>query len=200
MTSAFSNAFVTGSNGKPQPLASGLMSLPPGPLNGSYQYRGGLTLDDRGDLPLAADFSFLHSGGSDALYLDGHVKFVSQSNWVPVSHGPFPQTARAEGRRLSRRRWTASYPCRRPHPRATTMEGSKMRTRTGFTFLELIVSLSLIMALVALLFPVFARTRESARRTSCGSNLHQIATACHLYAMDNGGLLPPDAGGSAWTS
>jgi prepilin-type processing-associated H-X9-DG protein len=73
-----------------------------------------------------------------------------------------------------------------------------MRNRSGFTFLELIVSLSLIMVLVALLFPVFARTRESARRTSCESNLRQIATACHLYAMDNNGHLPPDPGGNVW--
>jgi prepilin-type processing-associated H-X9-DG protein len=82
-----------GSAGKPQPLALGLLSLPPGPLFGSYQYRGGLTLDDRGDVPVAADFSFLHSNGADVLFLDGHTKFIVQSSWVPVSHGPFPRAS-----------------------------------------------------------------------------------------------------------
>jgi prepilin-type N-terminal cleavage/methylation domain-containing protein/prepilin-type processing-associated H-X9-DG protein len=90
--SALTAAWGKGS-GKPTPLASGLMTMPPGPVPSSYQYRGGLTLDDRGDIPVAADFEFLHSDMSDVLFLDGHVKAVSRSSWVPVSHAPFPGTA-----------------------------------------------------------------------------------------------------------
>ena len=71
-----------------------------------------------------------------------------------------------------------------------------MRSRTGFTFLELVVTLTLILTLVALLLPVFAHSRESARRISCESNLRQIVTAAHLYAQDNNGKMPVDI---AWT-
>lgn len=66
-----------------------------------------------------------------------------------------------------------------------------MRYRSGFTFLEMIVTLSIIMVLAGLLFPAFARSREAARRTQCQSNLRQIGTALHLYAQDNNGRLPP---------
>jgi prepilin-type processing-associated H-X9-DG protein len=75
-----------------------------------------------------------------------------------------------------------------------------MRPPRGFTFLELIVSMSLIMLLVALLLPVFAHTRESARRTACQSNLSQLVTATHLYAQDNNGLFPPNPDDLRWVT
>jgi prepilin-type N-terminal cleavage/methylation domain-containing protein len=44
----------------------------------------------------------------------------------------------------------------------------------GFTLIELLVVIAIIAILASILFPVFARARENARRSSCQSNLKQI--------------------------
>jgi prepilin-type N-terminal cleavage/methylation domain-containing protein len=67
-----------------------------------------------------------------------------------------------------------------------------MSARRGFTFLEMVVTLSVILLLSSLMIPVMARSREAARRSSCASNLRQAMTAAHLYAHDFGGRLPSD--------
>jgi prepilin-type N-terminal cleavage/methylation domain-containing protein/prepilin-type processing-associated H-X9-DG protein len=74
----------------PDPKNAGLIALPPGILTCSYQYRGGLALDDRGSIPLGADCSFLHSGTANVLYLDGRVTSLPPSRWVPIAPGPPP--------------------------------------------------------------------------------------------------------------
>ena len=50
-----------------------------------------------------------------------------------------------------------------------------MNTRYAFTPIEILVVIAIITILAAILFPVFARARENARRSSCSSNLKQIA-------------------------
>jgi len=62
----------------------------------------------------------------------------------------------------------------------------------GFTLIELLVVIAIIAILAAILFPVFARAREQARKTSCLSNLKQIGLACHMYAQDYDELFPVD--------
>ena len=64
--------------------------------------------------------------------------------------------------------------------------------RKGFTLIELLVVIAIIAILAAILFPVFARAREQARKTSCLSNLKQIGLACHMYAQDYDELFPVD--------
>jgi len=54
----------------------------------------------------------------------------------------------------------------------------------GFTLIELLVVIAIISILAAILFPVFARARESARRTSCLSNLKQMGLATLMYVQD----------------
>jgi prepilin-type N-terminal cleavage/methylation domain-containing protein/prepilin-type processing-associated H-X9-DG protein len=66
-------------------------------------------------------------------------------------------------------------------------------TRRGFTLIELLVVIAIIAILAAILFPVFARARESARKTSCLSNLKQLGLASHMYAQDWDELFPVDA-------
>jgi prepilin-type N-terminal cleavage/methylation domain-containing protein len=56
--------------------------------------------------------------------------------------------------------------------------------RQGFTLIELLVVIAIIAILAAILFPVFARAREGARKTTCLSNLHQIGLASLLYVHD----------------
>jgi len=54
----------------------------------------------------------------------------------------------------------------------------------GFTLIELLVVVAIISLLAAILFPVFARARENARRTSCMSNLRQIGLGMMMYTQD----------------
>jgi prepilin-type N-terminal cleavage/methylation domain-containing protein len=58
------------------------------------------------------------------------------------------------------------------------------RKRHGFTLIELLVVIAIIAILAAILFPVFARAREAARRANCISNLRQICLASLMYAQD----------------
>ena len=58
------------------------------------------------------------------------------------------------------------------------------RNRKGFTLIELLVVIAIIAILAAILFPVFARARRAAQRTSCLNNLKQIGVAINMYESD----------------
>jgi prepilin-type N-terminal cleavage/methylation domain-containing protein/prepilin-type processing-associated H-X9-DG protein len=64
------------------------------------------------------------------------------------------------------------------------MQNNKNAQRSGFTLIELLVVIAIIAILAAILFPVFARARENARRASCQSNLKQIGISLMQYAQD----------------
>jgi len=70
------------------------------------------------------------------------------------------------------------------------MKRSKEIVNQGFTLIELLVVIAIISILAAILFPVFARARENARRASCQSNLKQIGLAIIQYSQDFDEHLP----------
>ncbi len=59
-----------------------------------------------------------------------------------------------------------------------------MRRSSGFTLIELLVVIAIIAILAAILFPVFARARENARKSTCQSNLKQITMGWVMYVQD----------------
>jgi len=65
-----------------------------------------------------------------------------------------------------------------------------MKKNTAFTLIELLVVIAIIAILAAILFPVFAQAKESAKRTSCLSNTKQIGLATYMYAGDYDDTLP----------
>jgi prepilin-type N-terminal cleavage/methylation domain-containing protein len=66
----------------------------------------------------------------------------------------------------------------------------------GFTLVELLVVIAIIAILVGLLFPVFARTREKGRQTTCLSSLRQIGGALTMYSDSHDDMYPsaPEVG------
>lgn len=63
--------------------------------------------------------------------------------------------------------------------------------RHAFTLVELLVAIAIVVLLSAIAFGVSRHARESARLSSCSSNLGQIGKALLLYADDNDSLAPP---------
>jgi len=67
------------------------------------------------------------------------------------------------------------------------------RRKSGFTLIELLVVIAIIAILAAILFPVFARAREAARKSSCQNNMKEIGIAFTLYHGDYDAMLPSSA-------
>ena len=77
-------------------------------------------------------------------------------------------------------------------PTCDSMSGSRPSTldprlTRGFTLVELLVVIAIIALLAALLLPALTRSKNSAQRIRCVSNLHQLGLAAQMYWDDNAG-------------
>jgi prepilin-type N-terminal cleavage/methylation domain-containing protein/prepilin-type processing-associated H-X9-DG protein len=73
----------------------------------------------------------------------------------------------------------------RIHSRASSAHNSRSRFRRGFTLVEMLVVISLIVVLASLALPVVLRAREAGRSTQCLSNLRQLYLGLQMYHEAN---------------
>lgn len=68
-----------------------------------------------------------------------------------------------------------------------TCPNRKLLPRVAFTLVELLVVIALLAILAALLLPTLSRSKATAQRIQCVSNLHQLGLATQMYWDDNAG-------------
>ena len=83
--------------------------------------------------------------------------------------------------------------------RAPQRPTGQRRLGRGFTLIELLVVIAIIAILAAILFPVFQKVRENARRASCASNIRQLTLGLTQYCQDSDEKFPQWNWGNSWS-
>ncbi len=65
------------------------------------------------------------------------------------------------------------------------------RIARGFSLIELLVALAVIVVLIGLMIPAISRVRSTTHRVICSSNARQLGLGIAMYADDYDGALPP---------
>jgi len=68
------------------------------------------------------------------------------------------------------------------------------RRQHAFTLVEILVVIAIIAVLIAMLFPMFSKSREASLRVQCASNMRTIGQAVIAYAVNNKGKAPLKGG------
>lgn len=91
-------------------------------------------------------------------------------------------------------------PIRRVNGAETWFEApARASRRAAFTFVELLVVVSLLALLIIVQWPALAKATHQTTRAQCAANLRQVTMAFHIYAAENSGKLPLGTAGSwAW--
>jgi prepilin-type N-terminal cleavage/methylation domain-containing protein len=63
----------------------------------------------------------------------------------------------------------------------------------GFTLVEMLATMAVILVMAGVVYASLAPVREKAREAHCINNLHQIWHAIQMYRQDYGGQDPPEA-------
>src|SRR5258708_6566548 len=74
-----------------------------------------------------------------------------------------------------------------PLKTANNQKTAIQQGRGGFTLIEVLVVMAVLTLMAALILPALSRSKLSARRIKCASNLRQIGIAAQMYRDDNGG-------------
>ncbi|MDX2115106.1 MAG: type II secretion system protein [Planctomycetota bacterium] len=69
--------------------------------------------------------------------------------------------------------------------------GPRTRARSGFSLIDLLISIAVMVVLLSILTPALMKAQESARRVRCGSNVRQFGIAIQAYTNDYRDQLPP---------
>lgn len=77
--------------------------------------------------------------------------------------------------------------------RPAALCGSRLARHRGFSLLDVLVSLAVILVLLGLMLPSLTHVREIARRVVCASNERQIGLAINMFADGNDGRIPSSA-------
>ena len=113
------------------------------------------------------------------------------NDWVGVNEMNACDDVIATGRPTNRARRGAgrtTNPPRSKHRRAPIISNpSSIINPNAFTLIELLVVISILVMLIALLFPVLRRARNQAKATVCQAKLRQWGLVFKLYTDDNDG-------------
>lgn len=78
----------------------------------------------------------------------------------------------------------------RKHSETLTPSKRHARSERGFSLIDTLVTISVVVLLIAILLPSLSGAREAARRVVCASNVRQLGIGIQMFADDHEGKLP----------